>query len=124
MAYPVPETNVTLYAVGPGPVPDDITVTVQVAVCPPSLVVTVIVAVPGDTAVTLPFPSTVATDPFDDDHVTVLSVASAGDTVAVRVRVAPSVRDIELLLRVTPVTSTAEDTTKDSDAFMLPPPRG
>ena len=44
----------------------------------PSVVVAVIVASPTDTAVTLPFASTVATDVFDDFHVTDLLVAVDG----------------------------------------------
>ena len=62
------------------------TVTLQVALFPlPSLAVAVIVAVPGPTAVTLPFESTVATDVLEDFHVNVLLVALSGLTVAVKV---------------------------------------
>ena len=51
---------------------------------PPSLVVTVIVVVPADFPVTTP-PLTVATDEFDDVHVTSGYVVLEGVTVAVSV---------------------------------------
>ena len=51
------------------------------------MVVTVMVAVPLPTAVTLPLWSTVATAVLPLAHVIVLSVASAGETVAVRAAV-------------------------------------
>ena len=54
------------------------TVTTHVAVFSPSSVLTVIVAVPALTAVTLPEASTVATEVSLDDHVTFLFVASVG----------------------------------------------
>lgn len=64
-------------------------VTVQLAVLPPSLVVTVMTAVPDfPTAVMMPVLSTVATDVLLDDHVTVLSAALLGETVAVSFSVA------------------------------------
>jgi len=56
-----------------------------VAVNPPSTVVTVTVAVPGATGATTPVALTVATDVLLEDHVTDLSVASAGETVATSV---------------------------------------
>ena len=58
------------------------TLTIQVSVYPPSRVVAVIVAVPLETAVTLPALSTVATAVFELFHVTVLSDAAAGRTAA------------------------------------------
>ena len=69
------------------PVTDTIgldTVTEQVAFFPPSLVVTVIVAVPAALAVTDPDVDTVATDVLLEDQVTDLSVALEGVTVAVK----------------------------------------
>ena len=69
-----------------------VTVTWQVAVLLPSAVVTVMVAVPAFTAVTLPL-STVATEVSEDFHVTALLVAFAGATVAVKVVVLPSSKD-------------------------------
>ena len=61
-----------------------VTDTEQVAFFPlPSLAVQVIVALPTATAVTLPLSSTVATLVGYDVHVTVLSVALSGFTVAV-----------------------------------------
>ena len=72
------------------------TVTVQEAVLPPSFVVTTITAVPGATAVTLPLASTVATAVLLLVQVTVLSVASLGLTVAIKLPVPPTLNDIEL----------------------------
>ena len=66
-----------------------ITVTLQVAVLPPSSVVTVIVAVPAFTAVTLPF-DTVATDVLLLFQETFLLVALLGLIVAVNERLSPS----------------------------------
>ena len=62
-----------------------VTVTVQVAVFPPSLVLTVIVAVPEALAVTKPEEETVATEVLLEDQVTDLSVAFEGVIVAARV---------------------------------------
>ncbi len=55
----------------------------QVAVLPPSAALTVIIAVPGDTAVTLPIEFTVVTEVLLLDQVTDLLVALTGWTVAV-----------------------------------------
>ena len=68
------------------------------AVKSPSAVVTVIVAVPLATAVTLPFASTVATASLLDVQVTVLFVALAGETVAVIVPVAPPAVNVNVSL--------------------------
>ena len=59
-----------------------ITLTVQLAVRRPSMVLTLIVAVPGDLAITAPS-ETIATDESLDHQVTPLLVAFAGRTVAV-----------------------------------------
>ena len=80
-----------------------LTVTAQVAVLSPSLVVTVILAVPAATAVTLPS-STVATLELSDIHLTLLSAASVGVTVAVRVNSSPILIALVVSLSVTPVT--------------------
>ena len=62
---------------------DAVTVTVQVALFPlPSFAATVIVAVPGATAVTSPLAFTVATDAFDVLQFSPLLVAFEGATVA------------------------------------------
>jgi hypothetical protein len=82
----------------------EVTVTVHTAVRAPSFVITEIVAVPVDTAVTSPSPFTVATSVLLLSHVTVLSVASAGDTVAVRPAVSPGTRLSEERLSDTPLT--------------------
>ena len=77
------------------------TVIEQVAVLSPALAV--IVAVPNFLAVTTPL-ETVATVASDVVQVTVLSVASLGLTVALRVTVSPTFREADVLLRVTLVT--------------------
>ena len=64
--------------------------TVQAAVKLLSAVVTVIVAVPAPTAVTLPVASTVATLSLSLLHVTFLLVALSGVMVAVRGSVSPT----------------------------------
>jgi hypothetical protein len=81
-----------------------VTVTTQVSFKLAVLVVTVIVAVPIDQPVTRPSDETVATPLLLLSHETLLSVASAGETVAVSLLVPPSMRVSVLLLIVTPVT--------------------
>ena len=80
------------------------TVIVHVAVLLPALAV--MVAVPTFFAVTTPL-DTVAIVWSDVVQVTVLSVASDGFTVAVKVTVSPALSDAVVLLRVTEVTSVA-----------------
>ena len=70
----------------------------------PSLAVAVMVAVPLDTAVTLPFWSTVATEVFVELHVTLLSLAVLGVMVAVSVSLPPSFKLSDVLFNVTTVT--------------------
>ena len=94
----------------------EVTVTEQVAVLEPSTVVTVIVAEPAFTAVTLPLLSTEAVEASEDFQLTVLLVALEGATVAVRVSEPPSTRLRLVLLRVTPVTATVVGT-----VWPLPP---
>jgi hypothetical protein len=65
------------------------TVTAQVAVKDPSVVVTTIFLVPGPSAVISPPVLTVATVPVEGDQVTAVFVAFAGWTVAVSCRVDP-----------------------------------
>ena len=65
------------------------TFTTQVAVLPPSCVLTVIVAVPSYTAVIVPLLSTVATFVSLEVQVTSLFVAFSGNTVAVNFSVLP-----------------------------------
>ena len=79
------------------------TVTLHVAVLLPSAVLTVIVAVPADFAVTTPF-DTVATFVFELLHVTDLFVALLGATVAVNVSLLPFSIVVDVLFRLTPVT--------------------
>jgi len=83
-----------------------LTVIADVAVLLPSLVVTVIVALPAATAVTKPVELTVATDVLLDDHVTAVLVALLGAIVAVSCCVAPVAIVAEVGLTVTPVTET------------------
>ena len=82
-----------------------VTTTSHVAVWLPSSVVTVMVAVPPDTAVTVPF-STVATDVLFELHLTFWFVASEGRTVAVKVAVAPLTKGNSVCESVTPVADT------------------
>lgn len=81
-----------------------LTVTAQVAFLLPSLVVTVIVAVPAAFAVTTPEDETAAIEVLLDVHVTDLSVAFEGVTVAVNEYLSPSVNVKVVLSRLTPVT--------------------
>ena len=81
-----------------------VTVTSQVAVLPPSSVVTVIVAVPSATPVTLPELSTVAIDGALLSQVIFLLPALSGSTVADSFIVPPMFTSIESLSKVTPVT--------------------
>ena len=95
-----------------------LTVTTQVAVLLPSVVLTVIVAVPLATAVTLPFASTVATVLFDDVHVTFLLVAVVGLIVAVNGEDCLAVSDSVDLFSVTLVTGVV--TVTETVADLLP----
>ena len=63
-----------------------------------SLVWTVMVTVPLPTAVTLPLVSTVATSSLSEVQAILLSVASAGRTVATKVRVLPIVLNVYSVL--------------------------
>ena len=69
----------------------------------------VIFVMPALIAVTTPSSSTVATAVLLEVHVTVLSVALSGLTVAVSVNVFPISRSAAVLSSVTPVTSTDSD---------------
>ena len=98
-----------------------LTVTVQVAVLPPSLVLTVIVAVPGDFAVTTPEEETAAIEVLFDDQVTDLSVAFEGLTVAVSVSESPSVIVRLVVFKLIPVTETTLALTVTEHVAVLPP---
>lgn len=89
----------------------EVTVTSQPAVCPPSTVVTVMVAVPSSTPVTVPVLSTVATVGLLLDHVTSGLVASSGATVAMSRRVSSAGREAEERLSTTRVTGTTSRVT-------------
>ena len=88
-----------------------LTLTLQVSWKPPSAVVTVIVALPALTPVTTP-PLTEATLESEEDQVTALLVASLGETVAVRLVVAPTLMLAVEDDRLTPVTATLAAETK------------
>ena len=98
-----------------------VTETAHVAVLPPSVVFTVMVAEPAALAVTVPSVETVATEVLLDDHVTALFVAFDGDTVAFKVLELPTVRLIEDLSRDTPVTATDEPATVTVHWSVFPP---
>ena len=66
-----------------------VTVTAQVAVFPPSAVLTVMIAVPSLTPVTVPAASTAAMEGLELSHATLLFEAFAGEREAVRVQVLP-----------------------------------
>jgi len=82
-----------------------VTITTHVAVFPPSVVVTVIVAVPAFTPFTTPA-FTVATEVSLDFQATAGLVAPDGKTVDVRVSEAPTARDVVAFDKLTPVTET------------------
>jgi copper chaperone CopZ len=105
-----------------GRVPEAVTVTAQVAVLPPSAVVTVIVAFPAATGVTTPEMLTDATEVLLEAQVTLLFVAFDGLTVAVSVPVAPpTVNESVVGLNVTPVTATFCATTVAAQVAVFPP---
>jgi hypothetical protein len=81
-----------------------LTVTAQVAVWLPLVVVTLMFATPADSAVTTPLLLTEATAALSLLHVTVVIVALAGSIVRVNVSVAPTLRLVDVLFSVTPVT--------------------
>ena len=81
--------------------------------------VTVIVALPADTAVTVPF-STVATVALFERQLTLWFVASEGTTVFVKVAVAPLAKDNSVWESVTPVTGIGSVTTTSHLAVWLP----
>ena len=97
------------------------TVTEHVAFLAPSFVVTVIVAVPAAFAVTTPEEETVATEDLFDDQVTDLSVALDGVTVAVSVCLSPTVKERDVLSRLTPVTETVAAETLTEQVAVFPP---
>jgi len=90
---------------------------VQVAVRLPSVVVTVIVAVPAPTALTLPLASTVATLALLDVQVTARLPAFDGLTVGVSTPVSPARKFIVVLFNVTPVTGTETVTVQVAVTF-------
>lgn len=98
------------------------TVTAQLAVKPPSAVVTIMVAEPVATPVTTPDWLTVATEAFDVDHVTDLFVALEGETLADSVAVDPALTVKVDLFSDTPVTDTVEALTVTAHEAYLPLP--
>jgi hypothetical protein len=94
---------------------------VQLAVLPPSAVVTVIVEVPAATALTLPPWVTVATEVLLLDQLKFWFVEVDGDTVATRVWLPLSTRLKVAVSRLTPVTDTAVSDTVTAQLAVLPP---
>ena len=97
------------------------TVTSQVAVLLPSTVVAVMVAEPSFRAVTSPSSFTVAIVSSEEDQLTILLVAVAGRTVAVRLPFPPSFRERVAGATVTPVTAISPSTTVSVHEAVLPP---
>jgi hypothetical protein len=89
------------------PPPPPVTLTAQVAVLLPSVVVTVIVALPTAIPITVPVDDTEATAALLLLHNTTLFTASAGVTAAVKVSEAPTARDRVFLFRDTSLTEIA-----------------
>ena len=102
----LPFAMLSVFALRETPVTGTVTVTLHVAVLLPSFVFAVIVAVPAPIPSTTPAEVTVATFVFDEDHVTVLSDALDGATVAFSVDDFPFARLSVSALSVTPVTGT------------------
>lgn len=101
----IPETNLTTF-------------TVQDAdILEPSVEVAVIMAVPLDIAVTLPWEETVATDSLLLVHTKVLLLARSGVTVAVKVADCPSFSVISDSLNTIPDTSLITLTLQDADTL-------
>ena len=96
--WPTSRDKVVLFRLTP--VTAVVTVTLQVADLPPSSDLTVMVAGPFPTAVTVPL-DTVATELLLEDH---LSVTSEGTTVATNVSLVPDKRANEVLFRDSSVT--------------------
>jgi hypothetical protein len=100
---------------------DALTVTVQVAVLPPSTVVTVMVAVPVATALTVPLWLTVATEVALLLYDTLLLVALEGVTTAINVSELLTVRLVVDLFKVTFVTATEDEVTVTEQVAVLLP---
>jgi hypothetical protein len=99
----------------------ELTVMAEVAVNPPSAVLTVIVADPATTPVTSPLELTVATLVLLEVHVTLLFVAFDGATVAVNWTVPPTLMDALVGATLTPVTETVVVLTVIADVAVNPP---
>jgi hypothetical protein len=111
---PVKDTFVTGAAL-----PCVLTITLQAAVLPPSVVVTVIVAFPAPTPVTTPPVDTVATAVLLLLHVTFWFVAPDGVIAGIRVSVPPTPIDTDVLFRDTLVTATAVALTETLQVAVL-----
>ena len=96
-----------------------LTVTEHVADLSPALAV--MAAVPSAMAVTRPDASTVAMEVFELLHVTVLSVALSGLTVATSVSLSPSFRDKDVLFSAIDVTGTTKGFTCTLQVAVLSP---
>ena len=98
-----------------------LTVTTQLAVRAPLSLVAVIVAVPTETAVTLPVGSTLATSGLFEVHVTPLKVALPGLSVAERMEVAPILSGSEYVFRVIDFTGTKSGLTETVHTALILP---
>ena len=98
-----------------------VTVIEHVAVLLPSTVVTVIVAVPAAIAVIFPELLTVTIDVLLDNQFTVLLVAFAGKTVAVKVDVFPALMDNVVGETATLVTAIVPEVTVIAEVAVLVP---
>jgi hypothetical protein len=105
------------------PLPPLEMLTEQVAVLLPSAVLTVIIALPVETALTWPLADTVATAVLLLLHNTYWFVALAGATVAVKVSEPPTVSESAALFKETPVTGTLVPllVTLTAQVAILPP---
>ena len=111
-------------SVTPVAVTVDVTVTADEAAIPPSVVVTVIVALPAAIAVTTPVALTEAMEALDEAHVTAGVVALLGAIDVDRVWDWPTFKLTEVGETVTPVTGTVVDPPLSSaPALMMPTPQ-
>ena len=99
----------------------ELTVTLHVAVFKPSVVVTVIVALPIPLKETTPDGETIATFGLLDAQATVLSVASVGFIVAISVTgLLVTVADSDVWSKVTPFTAIEDTVTRHVAEIPLP----
>jgi hypothetical protein len=108
---PTPSGNVFSFSETPETGTGDVTFTLQVLVLPPSVVRTVITAMPVAMAFTLPSELTVAIAGLLLDHVRPCMVAWLGNTDANSVSLPPTPMVVDVLLSATPVALTTVEVT-------------